>query len=130
MSRPRPFLLLQGPCSPLVAERARALLNDGHGTHLIDVCGEAVLYHAGLTHRADGDSSRLDAFWAEPLPSERRLFHDLCTNFLHTLLHTVQINEGCYCRRGRRLAVEQCVQRLSADALPLEKLLTWLPRAA
>jgi len=88
--------------------------------------GAPVYALAGLTHRADGDSSRLDAFWAEPRPPERRLFHDLRT----TLLHTVQINGGFYCRRGRRLAVTQCVQHLSADALPLEKLLTWLPRAA
>ncbi|WP_246007465.1 capsule biosynthesis protein [Halomonas nitroreducens] len=61
----------------------------------------------------------LDAFWRQPPPPQDDLFH--C--FHKTVMHTVQLNGGFYCRPGIDLALTHVVRRLEAEVSPLEALL-------
>jgi len=73
------------------------------------------IYHMrGLTHPGE-----LDGFWQEPTPPDATLFQ----HFRRTVIHTVQINGGFYCRGGIELAVDSATRVLEADQSPLERLL-------
>ncbi|PMR70741.1 capsule biosynthesis protein [Halomonas heilongjiangensis] len=74
------------------------------------------IYHlTGLTFQG-----HLDEFWQHPPPPGAELFD--C--FRHTLMHTVQLNGGFYCRPGIDLAVTNAVRALEAERSPLEILLS------
>ena len=62
----------------------------------------------------------LDEFWQRPPPPSAELFD----SFRHTLMHTVQLNGGFYCRPGIDLAVTNAVHALEAERSPLEILLS------
>nr|WP_183382685.1 capsular biosynthesis protein [Halomonas stenophila] len=70
---------------------------------------------AGLTFQGS-----LDEFWQRPPPPSAELFR--C--FRDTVMHTVQLNGGFYCRPGIDLAVANAVQALEAERSPLERLLS------
>ncbi|PTL91239.1 capsule biosynthesis protein CapA [Halomonas litopenaei] len=55
----RQFLLLQGPCSPFFTQLARTLADQGHGVHVLDLCGGDLLYRwrlGGQRYRGDAAS--------------------------------------------------------------------------
>jgi len=83
--------------------------------------GQAVYALPGLV-----STPGLAGFWTHPEAPDSHLFHA----FRQTLLHTVQLNGGFYCRRGIDLAIAQCLPHLGADLTPLEELLLCLPKAA
>lgn len=70
---------------------------------------------AGLTFQGS-----LDEFWQRPPPPNAELFR--C--FRDTVMYTVQLNGGFYCRPGIDLAVANAVQALEAPRAPLEVLLS------
>lgn len=76
--------------------------------------GRAIYDLPGLTFQG-----RLDAFWRDGAPPDRKLFGD----FRKTVVHTTQINGGFYCRQGIDLAVENSIRILTAQRSPLEALL-------
>lgn len=61
----------------------------------------------------------LDDFWRQPPPPDNDLFR--C--FHKTIMHTVQLNGGFYCRPGIELALHHVARRLEAEVSPLEALL-------
>lgn len=72
-------------------------------------------------YRLDGLTFKgaLDDFWRQPTPPD----HDLFRCFHKTVMHTVQLNGGFYCRPGIDLALDGVTRRLEAEVSPLEALL-------
>lgn len=112
--------LLPGSRGMVTVNSTAGLVAMEHGCPTLSL-GQAIYALPGLVAGAG-----LDAFWQHPEAPDPRLFHA----FRQTLLHTVQLNGGFYCRRGIDLAVAQCSPRLAADLSPLEELLQCLPKAA
>ncbi|HEY5718730.1 MAG TPA: hypothetical protein VIS52_09565, partial [Motiliproteus sp.] len=84
-----------------------------HGCPTIAM-GDAIYDMEGLTFQGP-----LDQFWTNLSPPDRKLYRD----FRNTVIHTTQVNGGFYTRKGIRLGVQQCAERMSEDYSRLQQLL-------
>jgi capsular polysaccharide export protein len=79
--------------------------------------GPAIYDLPGLTFQG-----RLEDFWEQRTPADRRLYQA----FRNTVIHTTQVNGDLYTAAGIRMAIAAC-DRFLADRSPLQRLLQRYP---